>query len=165
MDGGWSPGEGQHHFIGNRWAAAASGETLPVVDPSDGQPFARIARGNAADVDAAVQVARRAFGESGEGGWGRFAAAERGRLLTKLSLLVLEHAEELAHLESRTTGKPLRQGRNDAQALARMKRAFTEIRIPDGAQEAQLATLPPTIKISDRFSDSSWEAVIRSCFL
>jgi len=119
MDGGWSPGEGQHHFIGNRWTEAASGETLPAVDPSDGQPFARIARGNAADVDAAVQAARRAFGESGEGTWGRFAAAERGRLLTKLSLLVLEHAEELAHLESRTTGKPLRQGRNDAQALAR----------------------------------------------
>jgi aldehyde dehydrogenase (NAD+) len=119
MDGAWRGAAGQHHFIGNRWAAAASGESLPVVDPSSGQSFARIARGNAADIDAAVTAARRAFGESGEGPWGRFSATERGRLLAKLALRVQEHAEELASLESRTTGKPLKQGRNDAAALAR----------------------------------------------
>ena len=119
MDGAWRASEGRHHFIDNRWAPAAGGDSLPVVDPSSGQAFARIARGNAADVDAAVQAARRAFGESGEGPWGRFSATERGRLLTRLSLRVQEHAEELASLESRTTGKPLKQGRNDATALAR----------------------------------------------
>jgi len=119
MDGGWSGTEGRHHFIGNRWVAASGGESLPVVDPSSGQPFARIARGNAADIDAAVQAARRACGESGEGPWGRCSATERGRLLSRLALHVLEHAEELASLESRTTGKPLKQGRNDATALAR----------------------------------------------
>ncbi len=119
MDGSWRASEGRHHFIGNRWAATASGESLPVTDPSSGEPFARIARGNAADVDTAVQAARRAFGDCGEGPWGRFSAVERGRLLTKLSLRVQEHAEELAGLESRTTGKPLKQGRNDAAALAR----------------------------------------------
>ena len=119
MDGGWSGAEGRHHFIGNRWVAAAGGESLPVVDPSSGEVFARIARGNAADIDAAVQAARRAFGESGEGPWGRCSATERGRLLTRLSLRVAERAEELANLESRTTGKPLKQGRNDAAALAR----------------------------------------------
>jgi aldehyde dehydrogenase (NAD+) len=119
MDGGWRAAEGRHHFIGNRWTEAGSGESLPVTDPSTGQPFARIARGNAADVDAAVAAARRAFGESGEGPWGRFTAAERGRLLDRLARRVTEFAEELASLESRTTGKPLKQGRNDAQALAR----------------------------------------------
>jgi aldehyde dehydrogenase (NAD+) len=119
MDGAWRAAQGQHHFIGNRWAAAASGESLPVVDPSSGQSFARIARGNAADIDAAVAAARRACGESGEGPWGRFSATERGRLLGRLALLVQERAEELASFESRTTGKPLRQGRNDAAALAR----------------------------------------------
>ncbi len=51
MDGSWRASEGRHHFIGNRWAATASGESLPVTDPSSGEPFARIARGNAADVD------------------------------------------------------------------------------------------------------------------
>jgi aldehyde dehydrogenase (NAD+) len=119
VDRAWRASEGRHHFIGNRWAEASGGESLPVIDPSSGQPFARIARGNAADIDSAVRAARGAFGESGEGPWGRFSAVERGRLLTKLALRVQEHAEELANLESRTTGKPLKQGRNDAQALAR----------------------------------------------
>jgi aldehyde dehydrogenase (NAD+) len=106
-------------FIGNRWVPAASGQTLPVLDPSDGQPFATIARGAAPDIDAAVAAARRAYGDSGEGAWGRTAAVERGRLLARLAQRVLDHAEDLAHLESRTTGKPLKQGRADATALAR----------------------------------------------
>ncbi|MFO0143988.1 MAG: aldehyde dehydrogenase family protein [Betaproteobacteria bacterium] len=106
-------------FIGNRWVPAANGQSLPVLDPSDGRPFASIARGGAPDIDAAVRAARRPYGNSGEGAWGRTAAAERGRVLAKLSQRVLDHAEELAQLESRTTGKPLKQGRADAAALAR----------------------------------------------
>ncbi len=119
MDGGWRATEGTHHFIGNRWSAAAGIESLDVIDPSTGQAFGRIARGGAADIDAAVRAARAAFGDSGEGPWGRHSASERGRLLARMALRVLEHAEELAQLESRTTGKPLKQGRADSQALAR----------------------------------------------
>ena len=103
------------HFIGNEWVSPAGGETLPVLDPSDGQTFARLARGNTADIDAAVQAARRAF----EGPWGAASAAERGRVLQRLSLLVAARHEELAQLEARDTGKPLRQARADAAALAR----------------------------------------------
>jgi aldehyde dehydrogenase (NAD+) len=119
LDGNWPAIDGRHHFIGNRWVVAASGQTLDVIDPSDGKPFARIARGNAADVDRAVAAARAAFGECGEGEWGRLSAADRGRLLAQLAARVAECGEELARLESRTTGKPLRQGRADAAALAR----------------------------------------------
>jgi aldehyde dehydrogenase (NAD+) len=119
MDGGWQASGGRHHFIGNRWVESGSRESLPVVDPSSGQPFARIARGDAADVDAAVRAARRAFGDAGEGPWGRTSATERGRLLARLTQRVLDCADELARLESRTTGKPLKQGRADATALAR----------------------------------------------
>jgi aldehyde dehydrogenase (NAD+) len=117
MDGG--PASRAQQFIGNRWVPAVSGQTLPVLDPSDGQPFATIARGAAPDIDAAVAAARRAYGDSGEGPWGRTAALERGRLLARLAQRVLDHAEDLARLESRTTGKPLKQGRADATALAR----------------------------------------------
>ncbi|WP_043202398.1 aldehyde dehydrogenase family protein [Paraburkholderia acidipaludis] len=103
------------HFIDGAWRAPASGETIAVIDPSDGETFARIARGNAADVDAAVSAARRAF----DGAWGALSAAERGRALARLSALVAQHQETLAHLESRDTGKPLKQARADAAALAR----------------------------------------------
>ncbi|HEY3596418.1 MAG TPA: aldehyde dehydrogenase family protein [Paraburkholderia sp.] len=103
------------HFIGNEWIAPASGEMLPAIDPSDGQPFASLARGSAADIDIAVQAARRAF----DGAWGALSAAERGRLLYRLSMLVGTCHEELAQLEAHDTGKPLRQARADAAALAR----------------------------------------------
>jgi aldehyde dehydrogenase (NAD+) len=103
------------HFVGGDWALAAGGESIDVIDPSDGQPFARIARGNAADVDAAVAAARRAY----DGAWGLLSAAERGRVLYRLSMLVAARGEELAQLEARDTGKPLREARADAAALAR----------------------------------------------
>ena len=119
MDGNWAAAAGSHHFVGNRWITSASGMTIDVIDPSDGSAFARQARGSAADIDAAVRAARQALGETFDGDWGRLTATERGRLLMKLSRAVLDHHEELATLESRTTGKPLKQGRADATALAR----------------------------------------------
>jgi len=105
----------QHHFIDNRWVAPASGEQIPVVDPSNGEIFDAIARGNQVDVELAVGAARRAY----EGAWGRLAAAERGRLLMKLAQSLQDHHEELAQLEARDCGKPLKQARADATAIVR----------------------------------------------
>ncbi|AJX00091.1 aldehyde dehydrogenase family protein [Burkholderia gladioli] len=107
--------EEARHFIAGEWVAPANGETIAVIDPSDGAPFARLARGSAADIDAAVRAARGAF----EGAWGATSAAERGRLLFRLSQRVAEQQEALAQLECRDTGKPLKQARADAAALAR----------------------------------------------
>lgn len=104
-----------HHFVDNQWLAGQTGETLAVIDPSTGDTFASLARGNAHDVDQAVQAARRAY----EGAWGRLTAAERGRLLMKLAYRLQDHAEELAQLESRDCGKPLSQARADAAAVVR----------------------------------------------
>ncbi|MEX3957000.1 aldehyde dehydrogenase family protein [Trinickia sp. EG282A] len=103
------------HFIGGQWAAPSNHETIDVIDPADGLPFARIARGSAADIDAAVAAARTAF----EGDWGALSAAERGRLLYRLSMLVAACRDEIAELEARDTGKPLREARADAAALVR----------------------------------------------
>ena len=64
-------------LIGGRWRAAASGATLALENPSDGAELARIARGAAADVDAAVGAAQAAL----DGEWGSLTAAERGRKL------------------------------------------------------------------------------------
>src|ERR1700761_6524751 len=107
--------EEARHFIGSEWVAPAGGETIPVLDPSDGQPFTQLARGSAADIDAAVQAARKDF----DGAWGATSAADRGGARFRLSTLVAANHEELAQLEARDTGKPLRQARADATALAR----------------------------------------------
>jgi aldehyde dehydrogenase (NAD+) len=94
---------------------ARSGRTLDVACPSDGLPFAAIQRSDTADIDAAVQAARRAY----DGAWGRLTATERGRLLMKLGEAIAARVDELGALESRDTGKPLAQGRADMVATAR----------------------------------------------
>jgi len=104
------------HFIDNRRVPGASGERIDVLDPSDGQVFAHIARGNAADIAKAVAAARRAA----DGGvWSRLAPVERGRLLRKLGDAIAAHDDELALLEQRDCGKPVKQARADATACAR----------------------------------------------
>lgn len=102
-------------FIDNRWQPARSGRVIDVHAPAEGAVFAQIAAGSAEDVDAAVQAARRAR----EGAWGRLAAVDRGRLLSKLGHLILDHADELTLIEARDTSKPMKQARADILACAR----------------------------------------------
>jgi aldehyde dehydrogenase (NAD+) len=102
-------------FIAGLWRPCASGETLPLFNPSDGSLLAQIARGTATDIDAAVAAAQDAL----DGPWGQLTAAERGRVLHRMSVKVLEQVDELARMEALDVGKPLKQGRADAVALAR----------------------------------------------
>jgi aldehyde dehydrogenase (NAD+) len=104
------------NLIAGKWQPASDGRVLEMIGPSDGLAFASIARGTGADVDAAVAAARHAFEE---GAWGRMSAVERGRLLTKLGESILAHHEELAQLEARDCGKPMKQARADITAAAR----------------------------------------------
>ena len=103
------------NFIANRWVASATGATLPMIDPSEGEPFAAIARSDAADVDVAVRAARAAF----DGAWGALAPADKGRLLNALSRAIVDRAEELTLIEARDCGKPVKQARVDVAACAR----------------------------------------------
>jgi aldehyde dehydrogenase (NAD+) len=102
-------------YIDGRWIAPSGGARLPLENPSTGEVIGQIARGSSADVDAAVAAARRAL----DGEWGRLAAFERGRLLAKMGQVVLTHVEDLARIEAADVGKPLKQARADAVALAR----------------------------------------------
>jgi aldehyde dehydrogenase (NAD+) len=102
-------------LIDGNWQDPESGETLPVMDPSDGSEFGRIASGSAADIDRAVQAAQNAM----DGEWGKTIPVERGRLLQKLSSLILENETELTEMEARDVGKPLTQARVDVRACAR----------------------------------------------
>lgn len=102
-------------FIDNEWKPSASGKTLHVFEPATGKAFTTIAAGDSEDVDAAVKAARRAF----DGPWGRLSATERGRIMMRLGDLILGHFDELAALEARDTGKPMKQARADITAAAR----------------------------------------------
>ena len=103
-------------FIGGRWREAVEGGEIDVFAPAEGKAFTTIAAGTERDIDQAVKAARHALEQ---GAWGRLAAAERGRLLLRMAIVVADHAEELAALEARDTGKPIRQARNDIAAASR----------------------------------------------
>jgi aldehyde dehydrogenase (NAD+) len=104
------------HFINNQRVGGSNGETIAVLDPSDGQIFAHLARGNAEDIRRAVKAARVA---ADGGAWSKLAPVERGRLLRKLSDAIAAHHDELATLEMRDCGKPVKQAKADATACAR----------------------------------------------
>lgn len=103
----------QKNFIGGEWIA--SPQSLPVVNPSDGQTIGQIARGGAAEIDAAVKAAQSAM----NGEWGRLDALSRGRLLLRLAELIRRDAERLARMESEDVGKPLTLARGDVTVCAR----------------------------------------------
>ncbi len=105
----------QLNYIANTSVRSASGQTIDVIDPSDGQTYDQIQRSVAADIDDAVGAARQAL----DSVWRKLSAAERARLLMRLSLKITEHAQELADIEQRDCGKPTKQARADAAALAR----------------------------------------------
>ncbi|MFM8897151.1 MAG: aldehyde dehydrogenase family protein, partial [Actinomycetales bacterium] len=94
-------------FIGGEFVDSVDGDTIDVLDPHDGSLIAAVAQAKAADVDRAVTAATKAAD-----GWSRMAAADRGRLLLRLADAIEADAENLALLECRDTGHPIRDTRN-----------------------------------------------------
>ncbi len=90
-------------FINGQWVDAASGQTFETPNPATGETLANIAEGDAEDINRAVRAARNAFDS---GPWSRLTPSERGRILWRIGDLILEHADELAQLESLDNGKP-----------------------------------------------------------
>ncbi|MFE7165849.1 aldehyde dehydrogenase [Streptomyces sp. NPDC057616] len=93
---------GAHHIDGA--GEAGSGAAFAAVSPRDGQVLTQVADGGAAEVDAAVAAARRAFDS---GPWPRLAPADRGRLLLRIADLLEERRAELALTISLEMGKPI----------------------------------------------------------
>jgi phenylacetaldehyde dehydrogenase len=90
-------------FIDGQWTDAASGKTFETPNPATGETLARVAEGDAEDINRAVRAARRAFEE---GPWSRMTPSERGRIIWRIGDLILDHVDELAQLESLDNGKP-----------------------------------------------------------
>ncbi|MEU4520672.1 aldehyde dehydrogenase family protein [Amycolatopsis sp. NPDC024027] len=87
-------------FIGGRWTETEA--RFDAVDPATGRTLTSLARGTAADIDAAVAAARQAAP-----GWAATPARERARVLHRAADLVRSRADEIAALESADVGKPI----------------------------------------------------------
>ena len=107
-------------LIGGAWVGAVSGNTLTVENPAKRRPIAEVPRGDAADVNGAVEAAACAFP-----GWSKIAPRDRGRLLLRIADKVEAQAEELARTIALETGNALRtQARGEARLSADIFRYF-----------------------------------------
>jgi betaine-aldehyde dehydrogenase len=84
----------------------AEGEQTPLLDPSTGEEIAQVDLAGPAEVDRAVAAARRAFAS-----WSATTPSERSALLQRWATLLEERAEDLALVETRQAGKPIRLSR------------------------------------------------------
>jgi acyl-CoA reductase-like NAD-dependent aldehyde dehydrogenase len=101
--------------LGGEGRPAAGGRTFGVIEPGTGAPMAEVAEAGPEDARRAVDVAVRAFDE---GPWPRTPATLRGRVLLRASALVRERLQDLARLEARNAGKPIRDARDEIGIVA-----------------------------------------------
>ncbi len=94
-------------FVGGKWVEPKSGRYFPTVNPATEARLAEVAEGDAADVDAGVEAARKAFRS-----WSRLPGAERGKYLYRIARLIQEKARELAIVETMDGGKPIKEARD-----------------------------------------------------
>lgn len=97
-------------LIGGKWTAPTVGAYTDVHNPSTGETIARTPMCGPAELDAAVQAARRAFK-----GWADTPAPRRAEIFFKYRQLLTEHLEELARLVTRENGKTLDEARGDVK--------------------------------------------------
>ncbi len=104
--------------------AAHDGNTFDKHSPLDGRRLGAVARGRAADIDAAVASARVAFEDAR---WAGMAPAARKRVLQRFAEAILAAGEELALLETLDMGKPIQHALSvDVPATARCIHWYAE---------------------------------------
>ena len=110
----------QHkNFVGGEWVEAVEGGTMEVLNSATGEVIAEVPSGTQADVDRAVEAAKKALPE-----WLETTPGERQEALLKLAAVIEDNAEELAEIESRNVGKPLSYARDEMPVSADNIRFF-----------------------------------------
>jgi acyl-CoA reductase-like NAD-dependent aldehyde dehydrogenase len=106
------------NFIDGRWADAQDGGRLDVFNPATGEVIATAPDSKPADVERAIDAARRAFDDGGW--WPGTSERERGRILLRAAAIVHRDLERLARLEALDAGKPIGDARDDIADVAYM---------------------------------------------
>jgi len=105
----------EHFVLGGERVPAADGKSFAVIEPGSGQSFAEVAEAGLEDVERAVQRAYWAFEQ---GRWARLSATDRGRILLQAATLMRERLEDIAVIEARNAGKPIRDARGEVALVA-----------------------------------------------
>jgi betaine-aldehyde dehydrogenase len=101
------------NFVGGSHADTVAGETLPLVDPSTGEPFGTSPLTRWMDVNEVMHVAEDAFD-----GWSQTTPRQRQRVLLRVADALEQHAEQLVLAECRNTGKPWAVVRDEELPMA-----------------------------------------------
>ncbi|MDB5092721.1 MAG: betaine-aldehyde dehydrogenase [Candidatus Eremiobacteraeota bacterium] len=96
------------HYIGGRWIPSSGGETFATIDPATEAELAQVAVGTPDDVDRAVAAAREAY----ERVWKPMRPADRAKYVYRIARAITERSRELAVLESKDGGKPIKESRD-----------------------------------------------------
>ena len=103
------------HFIGGEWQPPAADVFFDTTDPATGEKIASVSQGASADIDAAVQAARKALPH-----WQSLKPHQRAKYLYAMARAVQRHSRRLAVLETMDNGKPIRESRDiDIPLVAR----------------------------------------------
>lgn len=90
-------------WIDGQWVDSAGGGKMRIENPATGEQIAEAQDATRADVDSAVQAAKRAFYD---GRWSRLTPGERSKAIWRFAELLEKNSEEFARVESENTGKP-----------------------------------------------------------
>ncbi|GGD34985.1 aldehyde dehydrogenase [Microbacterium faecale] len=112
------------HYIGGQFVDSLDGDTFDVIDPVSNRAYIQAASGKPADVDRAVQAAKKAFAE---GPWPRMLPRERSRVLHAIADLVEARDQQLAEMESFDSGLPITQAKGQARRAAENFRFFADL--------------------------------------
>jgi acyl-CoA reductase-like NAD-dependent aldehyde dehydrogenase len=88
-------------YVGGSWLPPASAATIDVIDSVTEQPFLRVAEAREADMDRAIDAARRAFDE---GPWPRLGHAERAGYLRAIGSAIRDRIDDLSQMWPRESG-------------------------------------------------------------
>ncbi|MEC1719313.1 aldehyde dehydrogenase [Schinkia azotoformans] len=123
------------HYIDGKFVESVDKKTFNNVNPVTEEVYGTVAEGSAADIDLAVQAAKRALKE---GPWGKMSTQERSNIIRKIGDILLERQEEIAQLESLDTGKHLKFSRHvDAPRAPKNFHFFADYMISVGTEAFQ----------------------------
>ncbi len=110
------------NYIDGKWVDAIDGGRFDVFNPATGEVIATAADSQPADVQRAVDAARRTFDEGTW--WPGTSERDRGRILLRAAEIMRRELERLARLESLDCGKPIAEARDDLEEVAFMFEYF-----------------------------------------
>ncbi|MBV8595112.1 MAG: aldehyde dehydrogenase family protein, partial [Candidatus Eremiobacteraeota bacterium] len=133
-------------YIDGEWAAASDGGTRDLINPANGEVFAKVAEGTKEDAERAIRAAHRAFYE---GSWGDSLALDRARLLFRLAEKIDEHAAELSRIETLNNGKPLRETEYDMADAANCFRYYAGLATKPGGETFDVPAASQTFVVRE----------------